>query len=172
MLRRPAPAPLAVPLALAALLAVGACDGVSVEEQRLFEDQAFAGVPSGFTRTGASGAVVAEDADDWRIGPAYAGRVQTIQVPYPNPLPFRETAVYQLNVVTGVAGGLALYRLDADGRLRLVGEPCDDAVSATICTFTVAGSEVAPVGGDALVRLVLVDGQQGVVSYGDVQPAG
>ena len=172
MLRRPALALLAAPLALGTLLAVGACDGVSVEEQRFFEDQAFAQTPSGFTQTDATGTVASEDADDWRIGPAYQGRVQTIQTPYPNPLPFRETAVYQVNVVTGVVGGLALYRLDRDGRLRLVGEPCDDAAAATICTFTVGGSEVAPVGGDALVRLVLVDGRQGVVSYGDVQPAG
>ncbi|MDT0631181.1 hypothetical protein RQM47_08495 [Rubrivirga sp. S365] len=169
MPRRPAPlAPLLAALALLPLLA--ACDGATVEEQRFFEDQAFS-PPSGYTRTDASGAVVAEDAGDWRIGPAYGGLVQTIQVPYPNPLPFRETGVYQVNVVSGVAGGLALYRLDGDGRLRLIGQPCDDAVTSTICTFTFQGREVSPVGDDALTRLLLVDGRNGVVSYGDVQPA-
>ena len=163
MLRRPA---------LALLMLLAACDGVSVEEQRFFEDQAFATVPSGFTQTTEGGAVTSEDADDWRVGPGYQGLVQTIQVPYPNPLPFRATGVYQVNVVAGVPGGLALYRLDAGGRLRLIGRPCDDAVTSTICTFTFQGSEVSPVGDEALVRLLLVDGQNGVVSYGDVQPAG
>ena len=165
MLRRPA-------LALLALLGVSACDGTSVEEQRFFEDQAFATAPSGFTRTDEGGEVLSTDAEDWRVGPGYAGLVQTIQVPYPNPLPFRATGVYQVNVVAGVPGGLALYRLDAGGRLRLIGQPCDDAVTSTICTFTFQGSEVSPVGDDGLVRLMLLDGQNGVVSYGDVQPAG
>ena len=171
MLRRPALAP-PTRFGFALLAVLAACDTVSVEEQRFFEDQAFATAPAGFTETSEGGAVVSEDADDWRIGPGYQGRVQTVQVPYPNPLPFRETGVYQVNVVAGVAGGLALYRLDAGGRLRLVGRPCDDAVASTICTFTFQGSEVSPVGDEGLVRLVLLDGQNGVVSYGDVQPAG
>ena len=159
-------------LVLSLTLAVAACDGASVEEQRFFEDQAFAEVPTGFTRTTEGGAVTAEDPGDWRIGPGYQGIVQTVQVPYPNPLPFRATAVYQVNVVAGVPGGLALYRLDAGGRLRLVGRPCDDAAQSTICTFTFQGSEVSPVGDEGLVRLLLLDGRNGVVSYGDVQPAG
>ena len=158
--------------ALALLLpALAACDGVSAEEQQVFESQAFA-PPSGITRTDADGDVLAEDADDWRIGPAYQGFVQTLQVPAPNPLPFRATAVYRLNVVAGVPGGLALYRVDGAGRLTLLGRPCEDAVTSTICTFAVLGSEVSPLGETGLVRVVLLDGQSGVVSYGDVQPAG
>ena len=168
MLRHPAPAVSAVLLALS----LAACDGVAVEEQRAFEDRAFALAPSGVTRTDADGVVLDEDADDWRIGPAFRGFVQTLQVPYPNPLPFRATAVYQLNVVVGVPGGLALYRLNADGRLTLVGRPCEDAVASAICTIAVQGSEVSPIGETDLVRLVLLDGRGGVVSYGDVQPTG
>ena len=69
------------------LLLLLACD--AGEDQDDFENQAFS-EPNGFTRTNASGEIQSEDDDDWRISPAYFGRV-VIDPAFPNPVPSGET---------------------------------------------------------------------------------
>ncbi len=150
---------------LAALVAaLPACDSGSNEAQALFEARAFA-LPSGITRTDDVGAVLATDADDWRVGPGYATRVIAVDPVFPNPVRAQGVATLPVNT-SGTRGGLALYVLEADGRLRLL-DADEGATQPGLPTLSFFGSELGVVTG--LYRVVLLDGSGGVVSYGDVQ---
>lgn len=152
--------------ALALLLALAAgCDAANADGQRLFEQQALLGVPSGLTRTAADGRVLSTDADDWRVGPAYATRVVVVDPPFPNPVSARESASLPVNS-NGTRGGLALAVLEADGRLRQIAE-APRATDPGLPTLSFFGSQLGLTAG--LYRLVLLDGAGGVVSYGDVE---
>ncbi len=152
-------------LLLAALVgSTAGCDSTNSEAQALFEAQALS-IPSGFTRTTATGEVLATDADDWRIGPGYATRVIAVDPIYPNPIRSGAFATLPVNT-SGTRGGLVLAVLQSDGRLRTLDtEPT--ATQPGLPTLGFFGSEVGVVEG--LYRLLLLDGSGGIVSYGDVQ---
>lgn len=156
-----------VPLVLltALVVALPACDSANTEGQRLFEQEALLTVPSGVTRTDATGAALATDADDWRIGPGFATRVIGVDPLFPNPVRASQTATLPVNT-NGTRGGLVLVVLEADGRFRTLDER-PDATQPGLPTLSFFGSQLGPVAG--LYRVVLLDGAGGVVSYGDVQ---
>ena len=164
------------PLApLVALLLVAGCDGTAREEQLLFEDQAILSAISGITETADDATVVSRDPSDWRIGPAYLNRVSFLELPNPNPVAFGEALRFLVDT-QGVPGGLRLYVLQEDPvtnaldvvPIRGEGASRPDAAASGFYTFTVSARQIAP-GGPGLYRVLLLDGGQGVVSYGDVQ---
>ena len=157
--------PILRPLLLVALAGtVGACDSTDSGAQALFEAQALA-LPSGYTRTNATGDVLSTDADDWRIGPGYATRVIAVDPLFPNPIRAEDYAALPVNT-SGTSGGLVLAVLQSDGRLRTL-DTDEGATQPGLPTLGFFGSELGVVGG--LYRVLLLDGVGGVVSYGDVQ---
>ena len=152
-----------------------ACDSGVADGQRAFEDQALLSPAEGITRTDERAAVLSRDSSDWRIGPAYLGRVRFLELPYPNPAPVG-SAVSFLVDTEGVAGGLELAAVvrTGTGRVDLVrildpGARRADATAPGFYPFSVSAGQIDVDGGGGLTRVVLLDGRGGVVSYGDVQ---
>ena len=159
-------------LLLPPLLLLAACDTTSATEQRLFEDAALLTPVAGITETDATGQVLSTDASDWRIGPAFLNRVSLLQLPNPNPVRLGQ-AVNFLVDTQGVPGGLRLYMLELrNGVVDLV--PVNDpnafepgAAQSGFYPFSVSARQIA-LGGAGLYRVVLLDGSQNVVTYGDL----
>lgn len=158
---------LRLPLALLLATLIG-CDSGVGSAQRLFDDQALLARPDGYTQIEIVDGVVrvvSEDADDWRLGPAFGVNTQIIQRPVPNPVRPREQ--FTLTLFTdGLAGGMALYRLNARGDLLLI-EDRPEAELQGIYSFTLSGDRVDD-GVDGLYRIAVLDGRSRVVTYGDV----
>ena len=151
------PRPLLAVFLLATALAatsLAGCDSAGPEAQRFFEDTAFLSASDGAT------------ADDWRVGPAFATRVQVVQAAGPNPASPGGQVSLQI-YADEAPGGFALYRRQPDGGLRLVqAQPAQ--AGPYIYTFTFFGSEASPTGGAGSSRLIMYDGFDRVVTYGDL----
>ncbi|MGB3543370.1 hypothetical protein [Rubrivirga sp.] len=165
-----------VALSLVCLLV--ACDGSQVEGQRLFEDQALLAPASGVTQTEADGTVTSRDPDDWRIGPAYANQVTILSLPSPNPVQLGEALSFVVDT-QGVPGGLRLVVRSVDPVTRVVDllrirDPeaeRPEAAASGFYPFAVSVRQLA-IEGPRLYRVVLVTGNGGIVSYGDVEVVG
>lgn len=147
-----------LPVALVALLALAGCDATGTTGQAQFETEAFFTTPDGV------------DSTDWRVGPAFDARIQVQRRPDPNPAFSRETVTMQLYAPTAPAG-FGLYRLEADGRLFLV----DDAPGQSgpsFYTFSFFASEVSATGLSGVYRLIVLDGRDRVVTFGDFELRG
>ena len=144
-------------------LALAACDGSVGEEQLLFESEALSSPVEGVN-----------DGRDWRVGPAYAGRVSVLSTPTPNPVERAGTLSFTLDVVSGVAGGLRVAVLAEDpvsGALDFLALPdgtCPNASSGTFCAFNLSARQIDYTNAGGLYRLVVLDGR-GIVTYGDVE---
>ena len=140
-------------LAAALLLPLTACDSLASGDQAAFEDQAYLTVPG--------------SVDVWRVGPAFDARVSILQPPTPNPASSNDEVVMQLDVTVAAPGGFALYRLyPEDGRLALV-QSLSGVSSPWFYTFTFLGRDVDPLAQAGTYRLLVLDGTERVVAYGD-----
>ncbi|HEX8387169.1 MAG TPA: hypothetical protein VF576_13345 [Rubricoccaceae bacterium] len=138
--------------ALSALaLLVAGCDGFSSEEQLLFEDTAYRSPSDGVT------------ADDWRAGPAFGSRVQVIQGASPNPAPQGELVSVQVYVEESVGRPQLFYRRP-DGGFSAVGS----IPLGPLYTFTFLAGEVSETGAPGSYRLVVLNGLDDVMTYGDL----
>ena len=164
------PLPIRLVLVLSVLLAGAGCSSFSDEEQQAFETAAFYLQPEGYTEVSAMGEVGSRDADDWRSAPVFAGRASVLTPPTPNPAT-RGTTVRLLIDTQGVPGGLALYARDARGDLILLDDR-PDATEVGFYELAFFGSEAAAGRGDGLYRLIVLDGAQRVVTYGDLRVEG
>lgn len=147
------------------------------DDQREFEEQALAD-PQGITETDSNGNVMNTDPDDWRISPMYQGLI-TIgtpdnQPPYPNPLSFNQ----ELTINIYIRSIETLNRLEIHSfELPDQGLPTiavrDEISSPTLETFTLSGQLISGSSGGSqasgLYRILIYDGQQNVVTYGDIQ---
>ncbi len=163
------------PLLLATVvLNLAACDGTSAGAQRVFEDEALFTPVAGITETDEEANRLSTDPADWRIGPDYINRVTLLELPSPNPSRLGQAVGFLVDT-QGVPGGLRLYVLAEDraGAVDLV--PVADpnaskpqASQAGFYPFSISTSQIAR-GGPGLYRVVLLDGTQGVVTYGDLE---
>lgn len=145
----------AVPVLLLVLLA--ACDTGGTEARRAFETQALFGLSDGPT------------ADDWQPAPGGPVSLQVLQPAQPNPARRDDVVSVQVSA-TSAPGGFVLRVRNARGGFdggRLGG---DLPGPGPIYTFTFFASEAATAAGQARgsVRLVLFDGFDRVVTYGDL----
>jgi len=160
------PHPIRFACCLVVLLFVSACSAFNNEEQLAFENAAFLLQPDGYTRVSELAVIGQTDPDDWRSGPAFVGRASVLTPPYPNAAP-RDATVRLLIDTNGVPGGLAIYTLNARGDLLLLDER-SDATDVGFYELAFFGSQATGGGGDGLYRLVVLDGRQRVVTYGDL----
>ncbi|MEM0962953.1 MAG: hypothetical protein AAGK21_10520 [Bacteroidota bacterium] len=163
---------------LALPLVVLGCDSGTAESQRLFEDQALLAPAAGITEISPTGTVVSSDPDDWRTAPLFIGIAQILDLPTPNPVEVGDAVSFLVDT-QGVAGGMALFvRLidPATGaadlrRVRDPGATRGDATTPGFYTFSVSAGQIA-LSGPGLYRVVLLDGRQNVISYGDIEVRG
>jgi len=146
-------------------------------DQRDFENEALS-APSGITETTANGEVVHTDNDDWRVGPMYRGLISVgspdTQPPYPNPLPYNQNLTI----------GLYIRSIDTLNRLEIYSFKNPNQFIGPINTIeglnppgyeeiTLSGSNISGSAGgssaDGLYRILIYDGQQNLITYGDVQ---
>lgn len=137
------------------------CDTAKLQDQ--FEEDAFS-IPENYTETDQSGVVVQNDADDWRVAPAFSGKIIVDPI-YPNPtsgglvvVPFRV-----LEADPSVLG-IFIRAVRSDGSTVPLGE------SFNIQTPGFHDIRINPanIGSLGLSRLFVVDNRGQLVSYGDI----
>lgn len=133
-----------------ALVLLAGCDSASSDAQLAFEASAFGSTSDGVTP------------DDWRPGPIFGAGTSVTVVPSPNPATPGERVTLQLYGDDGL-GAFSLYRRELDGGLQLVQSQTGPAY-----TFVFFASDASPTGTSGSSRLVVLDGFQRVVTYGDL----
>ena len=140
------------------------CDATSLgEAQRLFEFEAVS-PPSGITETDADGRVVRDDPNDWRTAPLYATQFFLTFKPYPNPAAATESVQFAASF-SGASGALVPYRLSSQGDLVRI-QGVTGSTEGTAPLFSFPAGQLGAVG---LTRVVLLDLQGRIVTYGDIQ---
>lgn len=142
------------------------------DDQRRFEDQAQA-EPQGITETSGSGESTGQpDPDDWRIAPMYSGLIH-IEVPaYPNPVNFNSNLRIDIDIRgPEVLSRLEVYSFEYPGQLHGPLSVLDNPTylqTVSINAEAIANSSGGS-GASGLYRLLLYDGRENLISYGDVR---
>lgn len=161
------------------LLFVGflAADCSKSNDQRDFENQALS-EPRGFTQTSADGTVGDTDPDDWRISPMYRGLISIgtpdDQPPYPNPLPFNQNLTINLYIRSiETLNRIEVYAFEFPSEANAPIAVREDISSPTLETLTLSGQLISGSSGGSgaagLYRILIYDGQQNVITYGDIR---
>lgn len=152
------------------LMVMGGC--TNDDEQTAFEREAFQPA-SAYTRTDDRGSVISADQDDWRVAPLYAGLVD-VEPAFPNPV--QTTGRLMLHVMVGgldVINGLAVSVYHPDETLETIWISQESPLSPGLLSIPVSPLELGRYAtvesARGLHRIILFDGRQNVLSYGDVQ---
>ena len=133
-----------------ALATLAGCDSAASDAQLTFEAVAFSGTSDGVTP------------DDWRVGPIFGAGASVTVPASPNPATPGERVTLQLYGDEGL-GTFSLYRRELDGDLLRI-----QLQSGPAYTFTFFASDASPTGTSGSSRLIVYDGFQRVVTYGDL----
>ncbi|PKD45020.1 hypothetical protein [Rhodohalobacter barkolensis] len=150
------------------LLLVTGCNQSS--DQRDFERAAFS-LPEGITETSGNGTVINSDPDDWRISPFFQGVVQ-IDPAYPNPvLSSNQVSLDVIITGTDAVSELIVYAYYGNNNVRPVFEDFRAPVPTGLTSLPLSPLDIArfrenPQG---TYRIVLLDGNENVISYGDIR---
>lgn len=144
------------------------------DDQRDFERKAFSR-PENFTTTNRNnGEVISEDPDDWRISPFYQGLVQ-IEPAFPNPANSSDDIIINfyndgIETVTGLYA-IAYYSESSSGQTRPLGSgrPGQLPVGSIDINFQALELARFPENPQGLYRVIILDGTENVISYGDIQ---
>jgi len=144
------------------------------DDQREFEQQAFQ-LPENITETSESGEIISEDPDDWRTAPFFQGLV-FVNPPFPNPV--LTSNQLQINVeITGIeaVSGLSVIVLiegGINGEFRPIYTDTQSPMPPGLTTININPVQLGRFNtvesARGLHRLILVDGRENVISYGDV----
>lgn len=147
------------------------------DDQRKFENEALT-APQNITETNDQGEIVNEDPDDWRVGPMYRGLINIgsadSEAPHPNPLGYNQNITIWINFnVSDPVDAIEIrkFRLPSDRnypQLRYLQN--DQLVRNNI--ITIEGQLIAEGSGDSGrgdYRIMIYDGNQNLISYGDVR---
>lgn len=139
-----------------------------------FEKEAYR-EPNNFTRTAYNGEVLNADEDDWRIAPLFQGMV-VVNPPFPNPVPVNENLQFELeiNSTQAINGLEVLVRIDdmnsTSGFKSLYYET--QTLNPGLTSFRINPLELGrinvPESARGLHRIFIFDGNQHMISYGDV----
>jgi hypothetical protein len=150
------------------------------DDQRQFEQQARS-QPQGITQTDAQGNVMDADPDDWRISPMYRGLVSVgvgisdSQPPYPNPMQFNQTlnlSIYVSNTET--LDRIEIFTFEISSQLNgPIYTESDISSPQLVSPTNLNGEFISSSSGGSqasgLYRLLIYDGQQNLITYGDVR---
>lgn len=139
------------------------------DDQNRFEAEAYS-VPSGYTETDSQRNIINTDEDDWRISPLYAGLIRVVDPPFPNPVTYGLEFEIYIRVDAAPAGSsIQLYYFnDRDTRPTIldsqpVVDDFDDVVFRITTDHFGTGTQAR-----GLHRLLVFDGNQRIISYGDL----
>ena len=140
------------------------------DAQAEFEQQAYA-EPEGITRTDQNGNVVGDpDDDDWRSSPFYAG-IAIIEPAFPNPVLFGTDVEINMDLSgNSFTSYIQVGYFDFNDRWTQLTERFDILENDFFTLRFNAGlfgSDVSTARGD--YRLILFDGNNRVISYGDIR---
>lgn len=159
-------------LAILLLFSAAACG--QNDDQRDFEREAFS-LPTGITETNDRGEIIDgnEDPDDWRIAPFFAGLFFFDGLPGPNPVAIGDRITFNISspFIDGISF-LEIIVLIQDGTTfqpRSVYGPASFDLSESISIDPVRfGRTGTAESARGMHRIVLLDGRENVISYGDV----
>lgn len=162
-------------LLLCAGYLLGGCS--KSNDQRDFEKQARS-VPQNITETDGQGNIINTDPDDWRIGPTYSGLISIgtpgNQPPYPNPLSFNQDLTINIYIRSiETLNRIELYAFERPSQINGPLTVLQNFSSPTLETITLSGATISGSSGGSqasgLYRLLIYDGQQNLITYGDVR---
>lgn len=159
-------------------LLLGGCS--KSDDQRKFENRALS-EPDGITETDDGNAVDENiDPDDWQISPMYQGLI-TIgttgdkEYPHPNPLAFNQELtinIYIRTIETLNRIEIRTFEFPSQENFPLA-TVRENISSPTLESFTLSGSLISGSTGGSqaagLYRILIYDGQQNLITYGDVR---
>lgn len=142
------------------------------DDQRDFENEAFS-LDEQFTETEAgSGEVTSEDPDDWRTAPFFQGLV-TVDPAFPNPV----ATSNQLNIEVHITGldavsGLVVWAYYENGGIKTLYSSTQNPVPPGLTSIPINPVELGqfntPESARGIKRIILIDNQENIISYGDV----
>jgi len=138
------------------------------DAQIKFENQAYS-EPSNFTETTFQGDVVRLDSDDWRISPLYIG-LANVQPIFPNPVQYAANINLEVELSGApVSSIIELGYLDASSEWSPL-QIQDITSDFELVTFIVNTRQFGGTAEQArgIHRLLLFDGNQRMISYGDL----
>jgi len=144
------------------------------DDQRDFEQEAFS-FPEGFTETDGSGRVINEDPDDWRTAPFFQGLV-FVDPAFPNPVQVSDQLMINIEI-SGIeaVSGLSIVVLIESGvtpELRPVYSNPQTPMPTGLTVVNISPIQLGRFGtvesARGLHRLIILDGRNNVISYGDV----
>lgn len=144
------------------------------DEQRDFEQQAFS-FPEGFTETDGSGRVINEDPDDWRTAPFFQGLV-FVDPAFPNPVQVSDQLMINIEIsgIDAVSGlsVVVLIESGAHPEFRPVYTDPQSPMPTGISVINISPIQLGRFNtvesARGLHRLIILDGRNNVISYGDV----
>lgn len=146
------------------------------DDQREFENNARTQAPQGITEMTFEGTVVAgkQDPDDWRIAPMFGGLIDVETPAYPNPVAFNSNLSIDL-YISGLEtiSALEVYAFKFPGELYGPLYIEENLSSTTLVTINLNASSIAHSTGGSeasnIYRLLIFDGRQNLITYGDVR---
>ncbi|TYP94844.1 hypothetical protein LX73_0133 [Fodinibius salinus] len=145
-------------------------------DQRDFENRALT-TPDKITKTDSNGEIVGQtDPDDWRVGPMYNRLIsissELSDPPHPNPLPYNSTLNLQIEFnVSDPVNVIVIrkFRLPTDTQFPLLRQ-LDQSELIDFNSIALEGSNIAEnTTKEGLYRILIYDGKQNLISYGDVR---
>ncbi len=152
------------------VLLMAACTRNSAQDK--FESDARR-APSGITRTDASGRILSNDPDDWRIGPMFQGFVDISVPAYPNPS--RNQRITIDLIISGLesVNGIEVYTRTAVGEPLFLYEIPDRPIPIGLSQIFFDPISLSPFRtyDDAIGihRIYIYDRNGNLISYGDVE---
>lgn len=149
------------------------------DDQKAFEQKAFAPPDTNIVQTNQSGEILDNnDPDDWRVSPRYqtlitVGLSFEFQPPYPNPVNFNSKLYIHLRQNSpDVIDGLEIRTIDEDGDINQVIFYNSDQIGSYNIDKQIEASSIVTGRGDnasGFYRLLIYDGRNNLITYGDVK---
>lgn len=152
------------------VLWIAACTRNSAQDK--FESDARK-APSGITRTDASGRILSNDPDDWRIGPMFQGFVDISVPAYPNPSQNQRITIDLIISGLESVSGIEVYTRTALGEPLFLYEIPDRPVPIGVSQIFFDPISLSPFRtyDDAIGihRIYIYDRNGNLISYGDLE---
>ncbi len=152
------------------VLILAACSRNSAQDK--FESDARK-APTGITRTDASGRILSNDPDDWRIGPMFQGFVDISVPAYPNPSQNQRITIDLIISGLESVNGIEVYTRTALGEPLFLYEIPDRPIPIGVSQIFFDPISLSPFrtydNAIGIHRIYIYDRNGNLISYGDVE---